>query len=515
VVVSVARFLRVLPPRPLEGDRAARALALLPAFLAAALGVHAAFLFFSVSLRRLRYPFELEWMEGGMLGHVERLLEGNTLYPEPSPEFVPFIYGPLYSYAGALVSCVTGPNLFSLRLVSFVSTLALFAVLYRIVAFETGSRVFGLVAPCLFVATFDKSGGWFDLARVDSFALAWLAAAVDVTRRARLQRHFVAAGALLACAALAKQTCALVFPALAWSVWASAGFRGLAAFTGACGALGGAWSLYELARSDGWFLYYAVELPLLHGTRNREHLVTEFWRTEIAAVLPVASGLALLSTMLLPRLPRPGALAFHGGVWTSLVLASYASRLHMGSYLNDLMPAYLSLAVTTALGLFALGAGSERGTRPAWQASVGLALAAQLALLTYDRREHLPKRGSQRAGVALVEQLRREPRDVLVVDHPYLAVLAGKSAFAHQMANVDIFAASADPRGVRDPLRERWRALFAERRFSKVIVDGDFYVFRPELEAHYRRIEDLRIPGDALMAVTGAETRPRQVYVPK
>ncbi|HEX6271413.1 MAG TPA: glycosyltransferase family 39 protein [Polyangiaceae bacterium] len=483
--------------------------------LAAGFGLHAAFLFFSVSFRRLGYPFELEWMEGGMLAHVQRLLEGKALYPEPSPEFVPFIYGPLYSYAGALAACVTGPNLFSLRLVSFLSTLVLLAFLYRIVAYETGSRLFGLVAPCLFVATFDKSGGWFDLARVDSFALAWLAGAVDVTRRARLDRHFVAAGALLAGAALAKQTCVVLFPTLAWWAFASGRWRALAAFAGTSVALGFAWSLYELVRSDGWFLYYAVELPLLHGTKNREHLVTEFWRSEIAGVLPVATGVALLSSALLPRLPRPGAFAFHGAVSASLLLGSYASRLHMGSYLNDLMPAYAALSVVTALGLFALGAGCEARSRSTWQAAVALSLLAQLALLTYDRREHLPKTGSRRAGFELVERLRREPRDVLVVDHPQLAVLAGKSSYAHQMANVDIFAASGDPRGVREGLRERWRALFAAHHFSKVVIDNDFYVFRPELEAHYRRVEDLPIRPGVLLAVTGAEIGPRQVYVPR
>jgi len=133
----------------------------------------------------MRYPFELEWMEGGMLEHARRVLEGKALYPEPSPEFVPFIYAPLYSYAGALAAAVTGPDLFALRLVSFVSTLVALIFLYRIVEFETSSRAFGAVAPCLFLATFAASGGWFDLARVDSFALAWLLAAVDVTRRAQ------------------------------------------------------------------------------------------------------------------------------------------------------------------------------------------------------------------------------------------------------------------------------------------------------------------------------------------
>ena len=39
-----------------------------------------------VSLR-VAYPFELEWMEGGMLDHIERVRSGKPLYTPPSREF--------------------------------------------------------------------------------------------------------------------------------------------------------------------------------------------------------------------------------------------------------------------------------------------------------------------------------------------------------------------------------------------------------------------------------------------
>ena len=57
-----------------------------------------------VWLSRLTHPYDLEWMEGGMLTHSWRILEGLPLYPEPSPEFIPFIYPPGYSSLLALMS---------------------------------------------------------------------------------------------------------------------------------------------------------------------------------------------------------------------------------------------------------------------------------------------------------------------------------------------------------------------------------------------------------------------------
>jgi hypothetical protein len=517
VVVSGSALLaRVLPSRPLDCGRARFGATLAAAALAGALALHAVFTFLSVSLSRMRYPFELEWMEGGMLEHARRVLEGKALYPEPSPEFVPFIYGPLYSYASALAVAITGADLFALRLISCVSTIVALIFLYRIVEFETSSRTFGAIAPCLFVATFSASGGWFDLARVDSFALAWLLAAVDVTRRASRSRTLALAGVLLAGAVLTKQTCAIAIPALALAAFTSARLRGLLVFGTTCAAVGGIWGAYELVRSHGWFWYYTVELPLLHGTKGREYLFKDFWRAELVGALPIAAGIALLCVMLLPRLPRSGALAFHGSVGASLLLGSYASRVHMGSFLNDLMLAHAALSLLAPLGLFGLGVGTVGTTRLAWRTAASVAVAAQFAILAYEPRDHAVKRGSRSAGAALVERLRKEPGDVLVVNHSYLAVRAGKPGYAHQMAMVDVFGADADPRGAGNKLRRAFERLFEERRFSMVVLGGDdWYVLKPALDAHYVRGADVALRGEALMPVTGARIRPERVYVPR
>ena len=73
--------------------RALRWLADLP-MIAMAIGI-GALLWRTVS-PRLSYPYDLEWMEGGMLLHADRVMQAEPLYVLPSADFIPFIYTPLY-----------------------------------------------------------------------------------------------------------------------------------------------------------------------------------------------------------------------------------------------------------------------------------------------------------------------------------------------------------------------------------------------------------------------------------
>src|ERR1700744_4569282 len=65
--------------------------------LGAALGgVIAVLAYLYIALRRLDYPFALEWLEGNSLAEVHRILAGQPLYPAPTAGYVPDGYPPLY-----------------------------------------------------------------------------------------------------------------------------------------------------------------------------------------------------------------------------------------------------------------------------------------------------------------------------------------------------------------------------------------------------------------------------------
>jgi hypothetical protein len=80
--------------------------------------------FLWVSLQRIRYPLDLEWMESGMMCHALRLLLGQGIYVPPSVDFIPHLYTPLYPALLALLGKLTGDvSYLAARLVSLLSFL--------------------------------------------------------------------------------------------------------------------------------------------------------------------------------------------------------------------------------------------------------------------------------------------------------------------------------------------------------------------------------------------------------
>ena len=94
------------------GDAAAGRLPLVVLVLALA---HLALFLFVVG-GRVSYPYELEWMEGGMVDHVARVVGGDVwVYGPPNVESISFLYTPLYYHLAALVAQVMGVSHFTLR----------------------------------------------------------------------------------------------------------------------------------------------------------------------------------------------------------------------------------------------------------------------------------------------------------------------------------------------------------------------------------------------------------------
>ena len=154
---------------------------------------------------RIQYPFELEWMEGGVVDHVRRILSGKKLYVNPSLEFIPFTYTPFYFYVSALVSKITGIGFTPLRFVSLISSLGSFFIIFLIVKRETRAYFPSIIASCFFAATFQISGAWFDIGRVDSlFLLLSLLTIYVIKFHTSWQSHIIA-GILISFAFLTKQ----------------------------------------------------------------------------------------------------------------------------------------------------------------------------------------------------------------------------------------------------------------------------------------------------------------------
>jgi 4-amino-4-deoxy-L-arabinose transferase-like glycosyltransferase len=312
-------------------------------FSAAALAVALIALLY-VTLSRVAYPFELEWMESMSLRTVQWISLGKSIYPAPSIEFVAFPYTPLYFYLSYGVSLVTGFGFLPLRLVSLIASLVSFYYLYQLLRsrLRMHSALFGVA---LYVASFGLNGYWFDIARVD--ALLMSLSVVGLYHFAKgARKHFVIAAVFFALAAFTKQTALII--ALPLCIYSLIRYRkeGLW-FSLPLGALVLIAGLIFHFATDGWFSYYTVGFMSnqIYKTGYLPHLL--FY--DLAWPLPILFVTACIALWLVAkkrvRMPNKELLIIAGA---SIAAAVYVDS-HMASFKNDLMPMYLGLSILFAL----------------------------------------------------------------------------------------------------------------------------------------------------------------------
>src|ERR1700690_1325864 len=182
-----------------------------------AAGIHFALVLF-VIFSRINYRYDLEWMEGASLVQAYRISMGQSLYLQPSLEYIPLIYPPLYFYLSAILVKIIGISFLPLRIVSFASTLGCLIIIYYAVKDKTNSMVIGFVAAGSFVATFRLGGAWFDIARVDMLFIFLCLAAVYFLGKQNTKGSLIA-GVLFSLAFLTKQTAISIFAVMAFSTF--------------------------------------------------------------------------------------------------------------------------------------------------------------------------------------------------------------------------------------------------------------------------------------------------------
>lgn len=480
--------------------------ALAEGFRLAALAGAALFLlaFVFMGLRRVPYPFELEWMEGGALEEVRRILAGLPVYARPDMDYVGYRYAPLYFYVAAAVTALVGHDFLGLRLVSWIASAGSLGLVFALVVHETRSREAGLLAAGLLAAAARVSGFWFDVARVDALYLFLLLLGAWWIRRGRGP---LAVGVVLALAFHTKQTALL--PAagyIAWFFWRRRAQAPALLAVFAAGAIGGALLFDGL--SGGWYTRYVFRSHFLLW-----HRAGAFWTRDLLAPLPVA---ALAAVFFLAR-PTPRdreTRTFYAAFTALMVGTAWYSRLIVGAYLNALLPACAALAVIFGLAVHEArrALGSPAPEARAAETALWAAAALQFAVLLFDPLAHVPTRADAAAGTRLVATIASLGGDVIVPSHPYLVVRAGGRAHTHSMAIGELSLGGETAFGRE--LKARWRQALCERRFSAVLLDGAF-PFLPELKAAYREERRLNELGDAFFTVSGARTRPEVLYLPR
>jgi hypothetical protein len=503
------------PPRPATAVRLpaagrppGRPVVLRAALLVVAVAFVACYL--AVALARFRYPFQLEWMEGGVLEHVQQVLHGQSLYVAPSIRFTPFLYTPLYYYVSAGAAWLFGLHLSTLRMVSIVSSIVAFAALYRLVWIETRDRWASIVAVGLLAACYRVSGAWLDLARVDSLFLALVLVGLLLVRRASTRRGALLAGLVLAAAFLTKQSALLPVIAVLPFLWKRD--RHLAAvYAATVGVVLGGVTLWLNHATRGWYTAYTVQLAGQHSVATSEYV--GFFTHDLLQPVGVA---LLVGAFGLLAYRRGDSGRFWIPVTAGLLLASYSARLHSGGYNNVLLPAYAAAAMILGLGLHAVTRPDVLARHRVGVRGLLVATLAMFCALIYNPLHQVPPASSTRAGDRLVADLARLPGPVYLPSQSWLLPQArpGASTTAQSAAMGDILRAHL--RGSNRSLARELTDAVARHAFGSVVVDSPrgFSYLPKNFVADY--CEAMVLPRqDRLEPVTGTRTAPATVWIPR
>ena len=471
--------------------------------------------FVATALARIGYPYDLEWCEGGTLGHIRVVLAGQHIYREPSFEFTPYIYPPLYYYVSALVSLFVGAGHLAPRLVSFISILGCFVLLARWVRDETDDPVAGVAAVGLLSAIYQLTGYWFELARVDAFFLLLVFSSHMLARTATTDRRAALVGVLIAAACFTKQLgIPLAVPALVLLLLRS--FRLAVVAASVSGVLVLVTGLAFSISTHGWFLYYVLDLPSRHQIQWER-----FWPSAQTFFLSTTFPLTLGGLLMICGLGF-GRRAWKRWLFHALfvglaVTTSFLPFLKSGGYPNGLIPAYAALALAGGIGIGAV----RRARSPLGPLGPSLAvcaaLALQFAVLDYDGKAALPSPDDLESNQKVMSRLEALPKPLFVTGSSFYTMTAGdQPIMADTMALIDIFKGGGEQ---SEHLRQVMGDAIRQHRFKTIVTDR-VVGFLPEDIVNLIRQEYTPsgtvlhgLPPDVIWQKSGASLRPDTVWV--
>jgi hypothetical protein len=481
---------------------------------------------------RVGYPYDLEWMEGGLLHHALRIRQGQGIYLPPSVDFIPYLYTPLYP---TLLALFGGPFGISYLLGRVISVLGLLGIAGAALISIGGARPrhlgagFASVALALglFAAFYPYVEGWYDLVRADTFFAFMITAGIaglprwSTSDAGAVGHGKVAAGAaLMALAFFCKQT-GIFYVALGGAIVVLANWRraptylAMAALIG----LGGTWLLDR--STHGWFWIYISEIHRAHDF-NWDRFYASFahilWHfpapTIVIAAALLLAAFTTFRTRSVPAAARPFAL------WTSAyALSTLVGAIGFGTeyaHFNAYIPALLhgslaaGAAVPAVIGCVrALGPDRRRieaiATLCALIAAIPLAVTCVRARWKPERFR--PTAADATAGDLLIRRLKQIGGEIWMPSHPWYPVMAGLTPHVHRMGIKDVTTRQTRTiEGLDDRLRNH--------AFSAIVLDDrDVQGELPALARYYHAAFSLPRT-ERPRVFTGAAVVPDSIWLP-
>jgi len=464
-------------------------------------------IFLYISLSRINYPFELEMMEGGMLENVIRLTEGKAIYTEPTIDYIPFIYPPLYFHLSEISVKIFGASFFSLRLISLISTLISIYIIFAFVRKETGNWIYALASAGIFLAVFQITGFWFDLARVDSLFLMFLLAMVYFLRFHENNIGLFFAAILGILAFLTKQTLMIVI--LPIFLFLIINFKVRSLFFILTFLIGIIIStLWINYNTNGWYMFWMYELPASQEW-NFKYLLS-FWSYDIFKHTSIMFLFSLLWFIYLLKEKNKKTITFYVALMLGIISAAWMQRLHLGGFVNANIPFYAIFSMFFLIGLSFIQQkiGIQIETKNKILVIFLILIISQLLALNYNPFKAIPTEEDLIAGRKIIEKIKKIEGEIFIPNHNYLLRFAGKKTYAHWVGFLDLMTSKSEwKQRLEEDLEQKLSSAF----FKAIIVNDDFSYHY--LEKYYEKKE--AIFNNQVFMTISQKARPQYIYIPK
>jgi len=461
-------------------------------------------LFLFIVWNRITLPFIFEWGESAGVNQINRILSGSRLYGQPSLEFAPLVYTPLYYYLAAGLSKLMNNPLLAGRLISLLSTIGSTGIIGVLIFRETKQALLAWVSAMAFLACFSLSGGFFDLVRVDALFVFSVLITFSVFRNAKTFLEFIFIGLLLAAGFYIKQTFLIVFFPLSVYLVVKHWKLSISTIIGGAAALAFSLILVNL-KTESWFFYYIFELPRQHGYSPISAI--DFWIGDTLrplGIMVAASLVFLFSNQVIPRI-RPekqvtsvrketegllmslnGKLELYGLFLLGAAAAAWITRSSNGGGANNVLVFYAALALTFGLGLDQILETTWIQDRPVNYAFFLVLISVQFVGMVYNPFRFLPTQDEIRLNTELELVIRESGRSVLV---PYRSHLAEELLLKPQIHIVNLFELTGYFKGDIQPagyeLVGQIRENICQQAYGLIVFDQPLPWFQDQVDDAY------------------------------
>jgi len=448
-----------------------------------------------------------EWGEGAGLNQILRIYDGQALFVKPSIGYSALVYTPIYYYLSAALSYLIKPALLAARLISLICTIATAAVLYRMVKMRTDNPLAAWFSSALYISCYYISDGFFDLARVDALYVFLVLAAFYLFLNSRTKVDYFFAGMVIAIGFFVKQSALIVFLPLTFyllkanweKTWILLPVITLAILIPVV-------VLNQI--SDGWFGYYAFELPSEHGFSLLAAM--NFWLGDLMRYLGIALGFSavyvIFSFASLKELGSVGSKQkseefgnsdrqVGGDVLLTVLfacgalVASWLTRSTNGGGANNVMLAYSAVALLFGLGINRAQSfvNTQEENAVKFQLLIAVIIAIQFLGLIYNPFKLIPTQGEIAANRALFAEIRNASGPVLI---PYRSNLSHEAGKGSQIHAVNLFELTGYFLGEFRPegrmILSQIQQNICDQTYSMIILDQPMPWFQDQIDIAYQ-----------------------------